>query len=228
MDELRTAILDNPELVLSDATIMRALTTAPASGPGDNIVDLRSVALDRMELRLGRLEDTHRSVVAAAYENLAGMNQVHRAILRMLDPASFEDFLHNLGSDVAEILRVDSLRLVLETVQSADDPVVNRLSDVLSVAEPGFVASYLSSGRSATRRTVVLRQILPDNDLIYGAKSGDICSEAVLLLDLGEGRLPGMLVMGSEDPHHFRPSHGTDLLCFFASVFERTMRRWLT
>jgi uncharacterized protein YigA (DUF484 family) len=33
--------------------------------------------------------------------------------------------------------------------------------------------------------------------------------------------------MGSEDPHQFRPSHGTDLLTFFAGVFERQMRRWL-
>ena len=36
-----------------------------------------------------------------------------------------------------------------------------------------------------------------------------------------------MLAMGSKDPHRFRPSHGTDLLSFFAAVFERAMRRWL-
>jgi uncharacterized protein YigA (DUF484 family) len=47
-------------------------------------------------------------------------------------------------------------------------------------------------------------------------------------LDFGPGRLPGLLVMGSEDPHQFKPTHGTDLLAFFAGVFERTMRRWLS
>ena len=46
-------------------------------------------------------------------------------------------------------------------------------------------------------------------------------------LDFGPGRLPGMLVMGAEDPHQFKPTHGTDLLGFFAGIFERTMRRWL-
>lgn len=46
-------------------------------------------------------------------------------------------------------------------------------------------------------------------------------------LDLGEGRMTGMLVLGSEDADQFRPSHGTDLLTFFAGVFERAMRRWL-
>jgi uncharacterized protein YigA (DUF484 family) len=46
-------------------------------------------------------------------------------------------------------------------------------------------------------------------------------------VDVGAGRLPGMLVFGSEDPHQFKPTHGTDLLAFFAGVFERMMRRWL-
>ena len=33
--------------------------------------------------------------------------------------------------------------------------------------------------------------------------------------------------MGSEDAHQFGPQQGTDLLAFFAGVFERSMRRWL-
>jgi uncharacterized protein YigA (DUF484 family) len=39
--------------------------------------------------------------------------------------------------------------------------------------------------------------------------------------------MPAMLVFGSEDPHMFKSLHGTDLLAFFAGVFERMMRRWL-
>ena len=55
-----------------------------------------------------------------------------------------------------------------------------------------------------------------------------IRSEALLKLDFGAGRLPGMLALGAEDPHQFKPTHATDLLAFFAGVFERTMRRWLS
>ena len=32
----------------------------------------------------------------------------------------------------------------------------------------------------------------------------------------------------TEDPHQFSPSQGVDLLTFFAGVFERVMRRWLS
>jgi uncharacterized protein len=227
--DLRDRILAEPERFLEDRDVMNALVAANERAMGANIVDLRGIAMQRLETRLDRLEDTHRSVIAAAYENLAGTNQVHRAILQMLDPLNFEDFLKVLASDVAQTLRVDCVRLVLESVQDddEDDPALTRVGDVLCVADPGFVAEYLSNGRNVPLRPVVLRQVVPTSDAIYGGRASDIRSEALMKLDFGTGRLPGMLAMGSEDPHQFKPVHGTDLLAFFAGVFERTMRRWL-
>src|SRR6056297_1911071 len=70
---------------------------------GKNIVDLRGIAMERLEARLDRLEDTHRNVIAAAYENLAGTNQFHRAVLRLMDAGRFEGFLDDLKGDVADI-----------------------------------------------------------------------------------------------------------------------------
>ncbi|MBU9699012.1 DUF484 family protein [Rhodobacteraceae bacterium HSP-20] len=227
--DLRDRLLAEPELLLEDRDVMNALIAANERTMGNNIVDLRGIAMERLEARLDRLEDTHRSVIAAAYENLAGTNQVHRAILQMLDPLSFEDFLKTLNTEVAATLRVDCIRLVLESVQPEDSPaLLRKLGDVLYVAEPGFVADYLAGGRNVPMRPVVLRQVAPDNDSLYGDRSGWIRSEALMRLDFGKGRLPGMLVLGAEDPHQFKPTHGTDLLAFFAGVFERTMRRWLS
>ena len=227
-ESLREHIIAQPDVILEDQDLMRALVSANERAMGDNIVDLRGIAMKRLEARLDRLEDTHRSVIAAAYENLAGTNQVHRAVLRMLDPVEFESFLMDLGGEVASILRVDTIRLVLETVQDESDPAVKKLGDVLTVAEPGFVEEYLNQGRSGSMRQVTLRQIHEGDMRIYGRDGEYVRSEACLLLDFGEGRLPGMLALGSEDPHQFTPQHGTDLLAFFAGVFERAMRRWLS
>jgi uncharacterized protein len=224
---LRDRILSDPDVLLDDTDIMRALVAANEKSMGPNVVDLRGMAMARLENRLDRLEDTHRSVIAAAYENLAGTNQVHRAILRMLDATKFETFLRNLGTEVADILRVDAVRLVLESVTTEDDPAIKKLGDVLSVAEPGYIDTYITQGRNLPVRQVTLRQMTPPDDVVYGAKAQYIRSEACLKLDLGEGRLPGLLVMGSEDPHQFTPQQGPDLLAFFAGVFERSMRRWL-
>lgn len=226
--DLRDRLIAAPESILEDQDVMRALIAANERAMGSNIVDLRGIAMERLETRLDRLEDTHRSVIAAAYENLAGTNQVHRAILQMLDPLTFEEFLQSLGTDVMQTLRVDCVRLVLESVQNADDPALRKLGEVLYVAEPGFVADYISGGRNVSLRPVTLRQVVPESDALYGERAGWIRSEALMRLDFGKGRLPGMLVMGAEDPHHFKPTQGTDLLAFFAGVFERTMRRWLS
>ncbi len=228
LEQLREKLIADPEVILEDHDLMRALVGAKEARMGTNVVDLRGIAMNRLEARLDRLEDTHRSVIAAAYENLAGTNQVHRAILRMLDPTGFEDFLRNLDGEVADILGVNSIRLVLESAQGENDPAVKRLGDVLSVAKPGFIEGYLTLGKRNNLRQVTLRQIQPETDVIYGEAAGWIRSEAALKLDFGDGRLPGMLVMGSEDPHHFKPSQGTDLLAFFTGVFERSMRRWLS
>ena len=227
-DDLRAQILSEPETILEDRDLMGALIAANERVMGGNIVDLRGIAMERLEARLDRLEETHRNVIAAAYENLASSNQIHRAVLRMLDPNEFDDFLNNLGTEIAEILRIDALQLVLESAVSPDDPAVQRLGAVLTVAEPGFIDNYLTQGRNVPIRQVTLRQVQPDSEIIYGDSADWIRSEACLRLDLGQGRLPGMLVFGSEDPHQFKPTHGTDLLTFFAGVFERAMRRWLS
>lgn len=227
-DVMREAILAKPDTILDDQDVMHALIAANEKSMGGNIVDLRGIAMERLEARLDRLEDTHRSVIAAAYENLAGTNQVHRAILRMLDPMEFEVFLRELGGEVAEILRVDAITLVLESVQNDRDPAVQRLNGVLTVAEPGFINDYLNQGRVGQPRQVTLRQIQHASDRVYGQSADWINSEACLKLDLGNGRLPGLLVMGAEDPHQFTPQQGTDLLAFFTGVFERSMRHWLS
>ncbi|GHG84283.1 DUF484 family protein [Pseudodonghicola xiamenensis] len=227
-DTLRAAIIARPDAILEDRDLMHALIDANERSMGGNIVDLRGIAMDRLEARLDRLEDTHRSVIAAAYDNLAGTNIIHRAILRLLEPMEFEVFLRDLGGEVAEILRIDAIRLVLESNENGtEDPAISRLDSVLTVAEAGFVDRYISHGRPSQPRPVTLRQLQRGSDRLYGPAADWMRSEACLRLDFGAGRLPGLLVMGSEDPHQFTPQHGTDLLAFFAGVFERRMRLWL-
>lgn len=224
-EEMRTRILNEPDTILSDPDVMRALIAANERAMGNNIVDLRGVAMERLEDRLTRLEDTHSSVIAAAYENLAGTNQIHRAILSFLEPLDFESFIRCLGEDVTDILRVGKVRLLLESHEAAMDPSLVEISDVLSIAEPGFCEDYAGRGKPA--RQVTLRGLTPGDGSIYGAQNEWVKSEACILLDFGEARLPGMLAFASDDPHQFSANHGTDLLSFMGGVFERAMRRWL-
>lgn len=225
LDALREKILTDPEVILEDQDLMKALIKANERSLGGNIVDLRGIAMERLESRLDRLEDNHRSVIAAAYENLAGTNLIHNAALQILDPTDFPSFLSMLGGDLREALRVSRIRLVLESKDHASE--LPGLDEVLTVVEPGVVDHYITAGRNTSIRPVTMRQVSPASEDVYGEAASYIKSEALLKLNLGQGRLPGLLVLGSEDPHQFRPSQGTDLLTFFGGVFERAMRRWL-
>ncbi|WP_158968899.1 DUF484 family protein [Chachezhania sediminis] len=223
--ETRDKLLTRPDVILDDPDLMRALVSATEAARGDNIVDMRGMAMQRLESRLDRLENLHRSVIAAAYDSISGTNQIHRAVLKLLDPDTFEGFVTGLGSDVAQILRVEAIHLVLESAQGDEAATLGRLGDVLRVMGPGFVQTYISRGD--TGRQVVLRQLRHAGADIYGAKAGRVRSEACMVLDLGTGRAPALLVIGSGDAKQFSPQQGTDLLAFFAGVFERTMRQWL-
>ena len=50
-DELRTRILQEPDVILEDPDVMRALIAANDRTSGGNVVDLRGVALERLEAR---------------------------------------------------------------------------------------------------------------------------------------------------------------------------------
>ena len=221
--DVRTRILQDPDVILEDPDVMRALVAANERTMGANIVDLRGIAMERLESRLGRLEDAHRSVIAAAYENLSGMNQVHRAILAFLEPVEFEGFLACLGTDIADILNLGAVRLVIESHEAGH--IEGPASDVLTLAQPGFITEYVGQGRAV--RHVTLRRATELTGAVFGTRAEWIGSEACIVLDFGEGRLPGMLAFASDDPHHFAPHQGTDLLNFMGGAFERAMRRWL-
>lgn len=227
LDALRAQILTHPDVILEDAEVMRALVDASEKSRGGNIVDLRGVAMQRLESRLEQLEDTHRTVIAAAYDNVSGTNQVHRATLALMDAADFESFLSTLHGEVTDILRVDCIRLVLESAANAEPPLP-MAGDMMRVVRPGYVEHYLTEGHPGTRLRRVTLRALPDTfGALYEGLDRKIRSEAALLLDLGEDRLPAMLLFGAEDLRQFTPDMGTDLLEFLAGVFERQMRHWL-
>ncbi|QDL91120.1 DUF484 family protein [Paroceanicella profunda] len=228
--EFKAQILKDPEALLEDAEVMKALISAGEARIGRNVVDLRGVLVERLESRLGRLEDTHRSVISAAYENLAGTNQIHRAVLALLDHQDFGTFLDTVANDLPNILAVDFVRVGLETTEREAGLPVGPVGPHAAVAvalAPGAVAARFGvPGAGGTHRAVLLRQSQAADSRLFGDREGSVRSEALLRLDLGHGRLPGLLILGAEDPRRFSPDQGVDLLTFFGAVFERALRRW--
>lgn len=228
--DIRALILRDPNLVLEDQALMQALLAADRRAYGRKVVDLRGVLVERLEERLDRLEDTHREVLAAAYDNVSGTKQVHRACLALLDAGDFAAFLHALTGPVADILGVDVIRLGLEAPAARPGQALGPagpLAETVVALPDGGADHYLTQGRGLGARPVTLRSLAAPAPEVYGAQAGRIHSEAVLRLDLGAGRLGALLAFGSFDRNRFNPEQGTDLLAFLGGVFERSLRRWL-
>ncbi|SDK53131.1 DUF484 family protein [Paracoccus chinensis] len=217
----RDRLLAEPALILGDRELMRALVAAREAELGENVIDIRGRAMQALEHRLDRLESAHESVISAAYENQAGTQTIHRAVLSLLEPMDFPGFLETLETDVAPILRVETLKLVMESPEDAAP------SDTgpLVVLPAGSIGRLIAAGRKAPRGDdIVLRRASPETLAVHGT---EVRSEALLPLDLGPGRRPALLVMGSRDVGRFSPAQGTDLLRFFAQVFRLVLIGWL-
>lgn len=226
----REEILSNPKAFLEDHEVMRALIAADRQKQPSNVIDLRSIAMDRMEDRLNKLEDTHRTVIAAAYDNVSSMNQIHRAVMSILEPEDFNGFLKYVEHELAPTMGIEVASLCLETqvVSAGQGPSLSKeFGTGVTFMAIGEVEDYITHGRDMNSRPVTMRAVRPGSGSLFADSPEPILSEALLKLDLGVGNLPGMLVLGSKHPDQFAPAQGSDLLLFLGGIFSRIMRRWL-
>ncbi|WP_172329323.1 DUF484 family protein [Mangrovicoccus sp. HB161399] len=215
--DVRDQILRNAGAVLEDPELMAALIAADDGMRGKNVIDLRGLAIARLEDRLSRLENTHQNVLSAAYENVSTTTQVHRAILAMIGPLQLEAFLDCLGSDVADILRAASIRILVEGRMPIEH-------SVLVPVGMGDITRYIDSWRSGRPVPIALRRVPEKMPRLHDESRGPIRSEALYRLELGDTAPAALLAIGASDPDQYLPSHATDLLELFGRVCERTLR----
>ena len=217
---LRETIINNPELVLNDTAIMQSLVSANDKKRGKNIIDLRGAAMESLQNKLGNLENTHKSVIAVAYDNLASTKQINRAVLKILEPNNFESFIDVCAGDMVKIMQIDFACLILETKQKNVDPKFSILGNNLIHAPAGFIKKYMYSNGASEDVKVKLRKLDTSNQFVFSKASSKIGSEACLSLDFGKDTPPGVLILGAKDPKQFSSMQGTDLLNFFAKAYE--------
>jgi uncharacterized protein len=218
-DLIRSLIVADPDLVLEDHQVMRRLV-GERNGERQ-VVDLRDRLVQRLELRLDKLVQHHRTVVAAAYENVAGTQQVHRAVLSLIEPPDLFAFLYRLTHEVPRMLGLEDARLCLESdvAQAAPAEGFGDLHGRVLALPEGTVADYMALD-GAEAGPVVLREAGAEAELVFG-EANPVQSEALMRLDLAGSA--GMLAFGSSDPRKFDPAHGTDLLVFLCAAVERLL-----
>lgn len=222
---VRSLILADPALVLDDDQVMQRLVGERKEDR--QVVDLRDRLVERLEQRLDKLTTQQRSIIAAAYENVAGTNQVHRAVLALLEPSELPAFLMRLTVDVPAMLGLEEARLCLESDVTETGPAEGfgeHLHGRVMAMPEGMVEGYLALD-GASSELVLLREAGAEAELIFG-EANPVQSEALMRLDIAGA--PALLAFGSSDPKKFDPAHGTDLLTFLAGVIERLLTQRLS
>jgi len=229
ISDFRKRILQDPEALLNDREVMRALISASSNNATTNVIDLKSVVLKRLEGRVDEIEGQNSNILSAAYKNISTTFRVHSAILEALEPKTFTEFLNFLKTDWANSLSIDVARLCLEAPSINKDDIPQLQTEFgpsVIFLQEGEIDHYITLGQDNDPRSVTLRQIRKGASNIYSNIAPELRSEALMKLDLGQGNSPGLLLLGSINPDQFLPNMGTDLFVFYGSIFEKVMQRW--
>ena len=228
-DKLREEILAKAHEILNDETLLRALIGASDKNLGSKIVDLRSVAIQKMDGELKKLKRSNQQVIATAYENLVGMKQVHQVVLKSLEQNNFDEFVTNLNTEACDVLRVDCIKLGLETHSLLQNTEKNgsKLSKLLDLYPVDFVDTYISQGENNGSDDIILRPIPKGSEQLYGKISKTLRSEGCIKLKIGNEKIVGILALASKEREKFTAQQGVELLKFMGSVFERRISHWL-
>ena len=228
-DKLREEILAKAHEILNDETLLRALIGASDKNLGSKIVDLRSVAIQKMDGELKKLKRSNQQVIATAYENLVGMKQVHQVVLKSLEQNNFDEFVTNLNTEACDVLRVDHIKLGLETHSLLQNTEKNgsKLSKLLDLYPVNFVDTYISQGENNGSNDIILRPIPKGSEQLYGKISKTLRSEGCIKLKIGNEKIVGILALASKEREKFTAQQGVELLKFMGSAFERRISHWL-
>jgi len=195
------------------------LLRAPEREVGDRIVDFQHFQIERLRRELTRVNQEHRSLIAASRGNLASRNRVHKAAVAIIAAPSFEQLLQTATTDLAVVLDVDVVTICVETTAT---PGRKLTTQGIHVLKEGTIEALLG-----TERDALLVADAPGEAALFGGAAGLVRSQALLRLGFGRGSPSGLLCMGTRQPGRFHPGLSTELLSFLARVLGITISQWL-
>lgn len=190
----------------------------PKSTQGRSVADFQTYMIERLKADKGALEESTREIVENSRANMNNQHRIHRAVLRILEARSFEEFIRILTMDLAPLLDVDIIALLVES----DGNIIPHIpAGGLRIVPPGTADKWMQG------KTSLLQSNISGIEIIYGGGATLVASQALLRVDVSMDIPPAILAFGSRDPNLFEPAQATDQVAFFARVVERCLRTWL-
>jgi len=221
-ESVRDYIRNHPEIVAEDLELLG--TIIPAIYAADGVAyDMQRFAIDRLKSQNDELIRQRDRAMNALRVNAAISARMQTAVLAILEARNFEEMIRMITSRLAGILDVDRIQMCVEETHEG---MIDNLTEaeklgVRIVPECGVDAMLGEGGN------VLLEADTRGPAMLFGPSGRDVKSYALVRLAFSPIAPPGLLALGSQDPHGFDPKQGTDLLEFLARVIERQVRAWL-
>ena len=207
----------NPEFLKKNPEACDLLVP-PAEHNGRKIKDFQSYMIERLKSDKHEALETTKEVVSTVRNNMNNQARIHRAILRLVEANSFENFVQAITLDLSSILDVDITVLLVES-NGEDIPHIH--TNGVRVVPQGTIDHWLGSKKA------MLESNIQGVEPIYGGGATLVQSQALVRVDISMDTPPALLAFGSRDPQLFEDGQATEQINFLARVTERLFRLWL-
>ena len=209
--EVRTHLINHPEMIREDAALLRALGLRVG---GDNVVDFGLAALARLSADKTREKAARRQLEATARANFAAQAQCHAAVVDLLEARNHADLARRI--DETARLRFGLVGGVI----AIERPGRRVPAGWRGLAEQG-ADSLLGASALARMGEPGAAQSL------FEAMGEAVASVAMARIAIWSPGREGVLAFGSPDAGAFTAEMpGLELVDFLARVVERTAERW--
>ena len=210
---------ENPEFLKANPEVLDFLIPPRERPKKGAVADFQSYMIDRLKKAKDDITSTTKSLVETSRANMNNQQRVHKAVLRLLESNSFDDFIQSITMDLADILDVDIAVLVVE---SNGNDIPHVLTSGIRIIPGGTVDKWMGG------KNVLLQDNISGIEAIYGGGATLVKSQILLRVDISMDTPPAILAFGSRDADMFHEGQATDQILFLARVIERCFQTWLS
>ncbi len=217
-EDILAFLKDNPNFVEENPEAVELLLPERKRPKRGDVADFQSYMIERLKNDKEEAIEISQDIVATSRANMNNQQRVHKAVLRLLEATSFDDFIHTITMDMAAILDVDIAVLVVEA-DGEDIPHIS--TSGIRVIPEGTADKWLES------KDVLLQDNISGIEPIYGGGATLVRSQILVRIGISMDTPPALLAFVSRDPDMFQEGQATDQILFLARVIERCFRTWL-
>lgn len=215
-DQIAAFLRDNPDFFVRNPDMCDVLHV-PKATSGKGIVDFQHFLVERLKADKTAINAQQKEIIESVRANMNNQTRIHKAVLVLLEARSFEEFIHNILTDLTAILNVDITALAIEASQGE----IPHVQHGIRLLPEGTLDTWLKG------KEVLLENNIAGLEEVYGGGAGLVSSQALVRINISLDTPPALLAFGSRNSKSFMPGQGTEQIIFLAHVVERCFRSWL-